>query len=114
MIMLLIFVLFLYAFLEFLAAFLFNIKIKMINQQRYTFAASLGAGATIIFTFLSLLAPMIAIASGSIWFIFAGALMMGLGNSLAVICAKPFNEWRERVNNRKNENNKTSEEEVNE
>lgn len=97
----LILVLFLYAFLEFLSAFLFNIKIKMINKQRYNVAATLGAGATILFTFLSLLAPMIALTTSSIWFIFVGALMMALGNSIAVIAVKPFNEWRDRVSERK-------------
>ncbi len=78
---------------EFLASFSFNIKIKMINNKKYTNAAALGAFSTVLFMTLALTAPIVADAQGSIWFIFAGAGMMAFGNALSLILLRPFEKW---------------------
>ncbi len=90
--------LFLFGLLEFIAAFSFNIKIKMIDEKRYTNAAALGAFSTLLFTFMAALAPVVAAASGDEsgdmwWFIIAGAVAMAIGNILSLILLKPFNKW---------------------
>ncbi len=96
---LILFFLILYLLLEFLAAFCFNVKIRMLNIERYNKAAVLGAIATIIFTFLTALASLIGTigggeANGSMWwFIFAAATMMAIGNVLASLSLIPFNNW---------------------
>lgn len=88
-----------YALFEFMAAFSFNYKIKMIQAKKYVKAASLGAFSTVIFTFLTSFASFIALigdggsggdTSSMWWFIIAAAFMMAIGNILAMIVLKPF------------------------
>ncbi len=77
---------------EFLAAFIFNIKIKMINRKQYNPAAILGSIATVLFMLMTLVTPLVADQT-SFWFIFAGAGMMALGNFLASLALIPFENW---------------------
>ncbi len=91
--------LFLYLVLEFIASFSFNIKIKMIDKKKYNKAAFLGALSTVIFTFVTSLASIVAAIGGGSnngsmwWFIFAAAGMMAIGNILASILMIYFNRW---------------------
>lgn len=78
---------------EFLASFSFNIKIKMINKKKYTHAAALGAFSTMLFMMLSLTAPLVATGIGAWWFILLGAFMMAVGNFVAMLAIRPFENW---------------------
>ena len=96
-----------YAVFEFMAAFSFNNKIRMIKQKKYVKAATLGAFSTVIFTFLTSFASFIALIGGGSsdssmwWFIIAAAFMMALGNILAMIALRPFEKF---IKNRELEN----------
>ncbi len=98
-----------YMVLEFVASFSFNFKIKMINRNKYTHAAALGALSTVIFTFLTAFASFVAtIGNGSLstdmwWFILAAAFMMAIGNVLATILIKPFENYLKKRQTRKEE-----------
>ncbi len=84
------------------ASFSFNIKIKMINKKKHTYAAALGAFSTTLFMTMAMLAPIIA-AETTIWFIIAGSFMMAIGNVAAMLLMIPFDSW---WNKRKEKNEK--------
>ncbi len=86
-------ILILFFVLEFIAAFGFNIKLKMLAKNRYTAAAVLGSISTALFMFMTLSTPLIAADIDGAWFIFAGALTLALGNMLAVIVIGPYERW---------------------
>lgn len=90
-----------------MASFSFNIKIKMIDKKKYTNAAALGAFSTVLFMCLALLAPIVADDIGSVWFIFAGAGMMAIGNVVSLLLLRPFeNWWQKRFGNRDEQESK--------
>ncbi len=79
-----------------MAGLSFNFKIKAIDKKKYTRAAALGAFSTTLFMTLALSAPLIAdIDSLGVWFIFAGALMMAVGNVLALLILRPLENFIE-------------------
>ncbi len=78
--------------LELMAAFSFNIKIKMINRKSYTAAAALGAFSTMLFMVMAMVAPIVAAGNG-VWFIFAGSASMAIGNVSSVLLMVPFDAW---------------------
>ena len=87
----------LYAIMEFIASFLFNYKIKMIDQKKHVHAAALGAISTVIFVFLTSFAALYAAINGEIWwFILLAAFMMAIGNMLSLLALGPFEKWMEK------------------
>ena len=74
---------------EFLASFSFTFKIKMINDKKFNNAAALGAFSTMLFMTLSMTAPIVANDINGVWFIFAGAGMMALGNIASILVMIP-------------------------
>ncbi len=94
---------------EFVAAFSFNYKIRMLKSKKYTLASALGAVSTIIFTFSLSLTSFVATLSLSggddklWWFILIGAGMMSVGNILAILLLKPFENFLDKRKNKKEE-----------
>ncbi len=89
----LILILLMFGLFEFIAAFSFNIKIKMIDKKKYTHAAALGALSTVLFMTLAMTAPLVADGIGAWWFILLGAGMMAAGNILAMLMLRPWENY---------------------
>ncbi len=95
---------------EFTAAFSFNYKIRMIKGKRYTLASALGGVSTAIFTFSLSITSFVATLSLSggdeklWWFILIGAGIMSLGNVIAVLLLKPFENYLDKKKKNKEKN----------
>ncbi len=93
---------------EFVAGLSFNVKIKMIDKKKYTHAAALGSFSTMLFMTLAMTAPLVANGIDAWWFILLGALMMAVGNVLAMLALGPFERFLKRFS--KEETKKEGEE----
>ena len=102
-------ILFAYFFVEIFVSIFFNFKVFMITKENFKIAAINGALATFLYSGLMALSAFVAIhgLDGAIWFIFASAFMMALGNFFATLMVPKIHkiikkEFKKKKNQDKN------------